>query len=405
MGGGLIPLEEARARLLAGVRATPPEHVPLAHALGRTLAVPIVARYDQPPAAMSAMDGYAVRLADWPGPWRVIAESAAGGASVPGIGAGEAARIFTGARVPDGADAVLIQEEAAREGDALRPTRPDPPPHKDNIRHRGFDFRAGAHAGILGGAVTPALIGLAAAMGHATLEVHARPRIAILSTGDELVAPGAVPGPGQIVESCAPMLAALIHPFAEPLPLGIAPDRADAIGAALDRARAAGADAIVTIGGASVGDHDLVRPSLLAAGGAIDFWRVAIRPGKPMLAGRIGDALVLGLPGNPASAFVTAHLFLLPLARALAGWTDPVPHLLPARLGAPLPASGNRRDHLRATLSWAEGGLWATPIARQDSSLLSVLAQSDALIVRAEHAPAAGVGEWTEVLDTRISRF
>ncbi len=402
MAGGLISLNEARSRLLGGVRPMPPEDVPLGAALGRTLAAPLVARFDQPPAAMSAMDGYAIRLADWPGPWRVSTQSAAGGAAVPAIGAREAARIFTGARLPDGADAVLIQEEAAREGEMLRPTRPDPPPRKDNIRHQGFDFAAGAQAGIVGEPISAALIGLAAAMGHATLYVHRRPRVAILSTGDELVAPGETPGPGQIIESCAPMLAALLAPVAQVVPLGIAPDNADAIAAALERAH--GCDAIVTIGGASVGDHDLVRPALIAAGGEIDFWRVAIRPGKPLMAGRLGGAIVLGLPGNPASAFVTAQLFLLPLARALAGFALPLPILTPAYLAEPLPANGNRRDHLRATLEWRDGALWATPMARQDSSLLTVLAQADALIVRGEDAPAAAPGDLTEVLDTRIRR-
>lgn len=402
MAGGLISLDKARARLLGGVRPTPPEDVPLGAALGRTLAAPIVARYDQPPAAMSAMDGYAIRLADWPGPWRVTAQSAAGGAAVPAIGAREAARIFTGARLPEGADVVLIQEEAAYEGDVLSPTRPDSPPRRDNIRHQGFDFAAEARAGIVGEPVSAALIGLAAAMGHAKLLVHRRPRIAILSTGDELVPPGETPGPGNIVESCAPMLAALLAPVAEAVPLGIAPDRAEAIVAALERAH--GCDAIVTIGGASVGDHDLVRPALIAAGGEIDFWRVAIRPGKPLMAGKLGEAIVLGLPGNPASAFVTAQLFLLPLARALAGFTSPLPLLTPARLAEPLSTNGSRRDHLRATLEWRGDALWATPIARQDSSLLTVLAQADALIVRGEDAPAAVRGDLTEVLDTRIRR-
>ena len=403
MAGGLIPLEEARARLFAGVRATGTETVPLADAHGRTLAAPIVAMHDQPPAAMSAMDGYAIARADWPGPWHVVGEAAAGGSAVAELGPGEAARIFTGARVPEGADAVLIQEEAARDGDMLRPTLPGPLPPRDHIRARGLDFAAGQAAGTVGAPITPALIGLAAAMGHATLRVHRRPRIAILSTGDELVPPGTAPAPGQIVESCAPMLAAMIAAVAEPVMLGIAQDRADAIAAALDRAR--GCECVVTIGGASVGDHDLVRPALLAAGGAVDFWRVAIRPGKPLMAGMLGDAVVLGLPGNPASAFVTALLFLLPLARVLAGQGDPLPPLLVARLGAALPANGNRRDHLRARVELRDGELWATPMARQDSSLLSVLAEADALIVRPEHAGATAAGERIQMLDTRFGRF
>ncbi len=403
MAGGLIDLDSARVRLLALARPTGCESVSLAQALGRTLAAPFHATRDQPPAAMSAMDGYAIARADWPGPWTVIGEAAAGGASVLAIGRGEAARIFTGARVPEGADAVLIQEDAARVGAHLSPLVPDPPPHKDHIRAQGLDFATGCAAGAPGHPIAPALIGLAAAMGHAALSVHRRPRIAILSTGDELVPAGTTPGPGQIVESCAPMLAAMIAPIADPVLLGIAADRAEAIAAAL--ARAQDCDAIVTIGGASVGDHDLVRPALLAAGGEIDFWRVAIRPGKPLMAGTLGHRVVLGLPGNPASAFVTGLLFLLPLARALGGRVDPLPEPLSARLAAPLPANGNRRDHLRATLTTRNGERWATASPRQDSSLLSVLAQADALIVRPEHAGAAAIGDAIEILDTRFSGF
>ncbi len=397
---GLIAFEEARARLLALARPTDVGEVPLSAAVGRTLARPLVAMRDQPPASMSAMDGYAIARADWPGPWRVVGEAAAGGAAVRALGAGEAARIFTGARLPEGADMVLIQEQAARDGDDLRPTITDPAPRGDNVRAAGRDFRSGASAGMPGAPIAPAFVGLAAAMGYAALFVHRRPRIAILSTGDELVPPGTLPGPGQIVESCAPMLAAMLAGVADAVPLGIARDTPGALAEAIARANAC--DALVTIGGASVGDRDLVRPALIAAGAEIDFWRVSIRPGKPLMAGRLGAMAVLGLPGNPASAFVTAHLFLLPLARALAGWAQPVIEPARARLGAAMPANGARRDHLRATLETRAGELWATPMPDQDSSLLSVLARADALLVREVDAPAAGIGTVTEVLDTRF---
>jgi len=397
---GLIALAEARARLLALARPTAVEDVPLSAAAGRTLARAIVATRDQPPAPMSAMDGYAIARADWPGPWRVVGEAAAGGAAVRALGAKEAARIFTGARLPEGADMVLIQEQAARDGDELSATIPDPAPRGDNVRAMGRDFRVEEAAGTPGTPIAPAFVGLAAAMGYAELAVHRRPRIAILSTGDELVPPGPPPGPGQIVESCAPMLAAMLAGIADTVPLGIARDTPGALAEAIARAR--GCDALVTIGGASVGDHDLVRPALTSAGAEIDFWKVAIRPGKPLMAGRLGAMAVLGLPGNPASAFVTAHLFLLPLARALAGWTRPVPEPMRARLGTALPANAARRDHLRATLELRDGEFLATPMGDQDSSLLSVLARADALIVREMDAPPAAAGDITEVLDTRF---
>lgn len=403
MAGGLITYEDALARLLALARPAGIEQVPLAAAVGRTLAASVVAARDQPPAPMSAMDGYAVRRADWPGPWRVVGEAAAGGGVVAALEPGEAARIFTGARVPAGADMVLIQEQAARDGEWLRPTVADPAPRGDNVREQGRDFREGAAAGTPGTPITAALIGLMAAMGAALLAVHRRPRVAILSTGDELVPPGTPPGPGQIVESIAPMLGALLAGVADGVPLGIARDSLPALGEAI--ARAHGCDALVTIGGASVGDHDLVRPALMAAGAEIDFWRVAIRPGKPLMAGMLGAMPVLGLPGNPASAFVGAHLFLLPLVRSLAGWSRPLAEPIFARLATPLPAIDARRDHPRARLERRAGELWAVPVADQDSSLLSVLAAADALLIRDIGAPAAEIGDVVEALDTRFGAF
>ena len=403
MDGGLIAFGDARARLLALARPLDSETVALAAAAGRVLAAPFVACHDQPPADVSAMDGYALAREGWPGPWRIVGEAAAGGALPPALAAGEAARIFTGARVPAGADAVLIQERATVADGWLRATFADVPPLSANIRARALDFAAGQAGGRVGVSIGPGTLGLAAAMGAGALSVHRRPRVAILSTGDELVPPGTAPAPGQIVESISPMLVAMLAGIADARALGIARDREDEIAARLADAR--DADILVTVGGASVGDHDRVRPALARAGGAVEFWRVAIRPGKPMMAGTLGQAVVLGLPGNPASAFVTALLFLLPLARAIGGWAEPVPPLVTARAGAPVRAGDARRDHLRATLDTRDGELWATPIARQDSSLVSVLAAADALIVRPVGASTVEQGDHVEVLDTRIGRF
>jgi molybdopterin molybdotransferase len=395
----MLSLADARARLLAMARPLPVESAPLAAAAGRPLAAPVFARRTQPAAPLSAMDGYAVRAAEAPGPWRVAFAQAAGAPPPPPLGAGEAARIFTGAIVPDGADAILIQEQAERDGDALRAHADATLAPGQHVRPAGLDFAHGAALLGVGEPLTPAAIGLAAAMGHAALPVRRIPRVALLATGDELVPPGdAPPAPGRIVEAVRPMLAALLRGRADVTDLGVAPDRAPAVAAAIARGR--DADVLVTIGGASVGDHDLVRPALEAAGGAIDAWKVAIRPGKPLVIGRLGDALVLGLPGNPASAYVTSLLFLLPLLRALAGHARPFPSETPARLAAPLPANGPRRDHLRAALAWRGTERWATPRLPDDSSVLSALAVSDALIVREPHAAPAPAGAEIFVLDT-----
>ncbi len=395
----MLPLEEAQARLLAMARPLPLETVPLAEAAGRPLGAAVHARRTQPAAALSAMDGYAVRAAEAPGPWRVAFAQPAGAPPPPPLTPGEAARIFTGAILPAGADAVLIQEEALREGDRLlaAPGAALAPGH--HVRPAGQDFRSGDPLLAPGEPLGPAAIGLAAAMGHGALPVRRRPRVALLATGDELVPAGEpLPHPGAIPDAARPMLAALLAGRAEVLDLGIAPDRADAVAAAIARAR--GADVLVTIGGASVGEHDLVRPALEAAGGTVEIWKVAIRPGKPLIIGRLEDAVVLGLPGNPASAFVTAQLFLLPLLRALAGHARPLPAPSPARLAEPLPANGARRDHLRARLDWRGCERWARPFPVQDSGMLWPLAMADALIVRAPGAPAAAPGDVVLVLDT-----
>jgi molybdopterin molybdotransferase len=347
---------------------------------------------------VSAMDGWAVRHAECPGPWRVVGESAAGGAPPAVLAPGTACRIFTGAAVPPGADCVAVQEEMATDGATVRLVGEGPAGPGANIRQAGQDFRAGQTLVAAGEVLTAARIGLAAAAGLGSVPVTRRARVAILATGNELVAPGTTPGPGQIISSNGVMLAALLSGLgAEASDHGIVPDEPEATERALRRAAEA-ADVVVTIGGASVGDHDHVRGAVLAAGGTLDFWRIAIRPGKPLLAGKIGEALVVGLPGNPVSAFVCAQLLLLPLIRHLMGASRPLPVVAHAVAAVPLPANGQRQDFPRAVLEDAEGLPRARPLARQDSSLLSVLSGADCLIVRPAFAPAVEAGSVVPVL-------
>jgi molybdopterin molybdotransferase len=386
MAGGLLPFDTALERLIALGAPLAAETVPLAAAAGRFLAADVVAQLTQPPADMSAMDGYALRFADLGGPLRIVGESAAGRPFAGAVQQGEAARIFTGALLPDGADTVAVQEDAVVEGGTVRFPADGPPRAGAHVRRGGRDFVRGALVSRAGAHLSARRIGLLAAAGHATAVVHRRPRLALLSTGDELVPAGGDPGPGQIISSNGPMLTALLAPYADVTDLGIVADRPAALADAI--ARSAGHDLMVTIGGASVGDHDLVKPALEAAGARLDFWRIALQPGKPLMAGRIGDAIVVGLPGNPVSAFVCARLFLLPLLRRMAG--NPAPHDCygTAQSAVDLPANGVRRQFLRAVL--ADGVV--TPAAAQDSSLLSVLADADVLLVRPEGAPALAAG-------------
>jgi molybdopterin molybdotransferase len=389
----LLPLDEAQRRLLALVRPVDPETVPLADAVGRWAGTDIHATRAQPVTDLSAMDGYAIRFADLPGPWRVVGEIAAGLSGGPAIGAQEAVRIFTGAPMPSGADTVLIQEYAARDGDTLSLAGDPPAATGANVRVAGSNFPAAATLVRRGERLRPARIALAALAGHGRLTVNRRIRVAILSTGDELVPPGAHVGDSQIHASNGVMLAAMLADLpCEISDPGLIPDREDALVDAFAAAR--DADIIVTSGGASVGDHDLVRPALIKAGATMDFWRVAMRPGKPLMAGRLGDCAVLGLPGNPVSAFVTATLFLKPLVAALAGAADPLPQSLHARLGAALPANGDRADFVRARMD--DGVL--NPLASRDSAALLELAGADALIVRPTHAPAAAAGDMVAFL-------
>ncbi|ACB25079.1 molybdopterin molybdotransferase [Methylobacterium sp. PvP062] len=406
---GLIPVAEALARVLASVAApVEAETVPLARAGGRTLAADVVASRTQPPFPASAMDGYAVRSADAAmvgATLRLIGTSAAGHGFPGRIGAGEAVRIFTGAPVPEGADAILIQEDAAAEAGAVRVLEPVEPARF--IRRAGLDFTAGQTLIPAGTSLDARRLALAAAAGHPRLPVRRRPRVAILATGDELVEPGATPGWDQIVASNSLALGALAaEAGADIVDLGIAGDDHDALADAFRRARAARADLLVTLGGASVGDHDLVQAALAKEGLELGFWRVALRPGKPLMHGRLGDMLVIGLPGNPVSSIVCGLLFVVPAIRALQG--DPragADRSEPATLGRDMPENDGRADYMRASLALEPGRLpVATAEQRQDSSMLAVLGRSEALLLRAPHAPAARAGDPCRIirLDRRL---
>ena len=387
----LLAVDDALTRLNALAPKIARETVALRAAAGRWAAADVVARRTQPARDLSAMDGYAVRFDDLGGPLRLIGESAAGHPFDHPIGAGETVRIFTGAALPPGADAVLIQEEAAREGDAVR-LAGDGPVRGGNIRRAGIDFAQDQTLIATGDRLTPARIALAASGGYGTLSVARRIRVAIVASGDELTLPGAPLSDRTLPESNGVMLAAMLADLpVDVVDLGILPDRLDTITEAF---RTVEADILVTTGGASVGDHDLIRPALAAAGGSIDFWRIALRPGKPMLAGKIGEMLVLGLPGNPVSAYVTAAIFLKPIIAAMSGARDPSPTAYPAILGAPLRANDRRQDYMRAVTR--DGRVYVAE--SQDSSLLATLAGADCMIVRAPFAPAADAGDSVEIL-------
>jgi len=390
----LMPVAEALHRVLADAKALPAETVPLDAALGRVLTEDVIALRTHPPAAVSAMDGYAVRGTDVvaaPVVLKVIGEVAAGHPFDGNVAPGQAARIFTGGLMPTGSDTVVIQEHTARAGDSVTVAKPTP--KNLNVRAQGIDFANNQILLHKGRRLTERDLMLAAAMNHSRLSVHRQPKVAVLGTGDELVPPGGKPGPGEIVYSNGFALTALARSEgADVYDLGIARDRVEDIVAAVRRAREWRADILVTSGGASVGEHDLVQRALTVEGLDLSFWRVALRPGRPMMHGRLGDMQVLGVPGNPVSSFVCAFLFLAPLIRRLAGRPDVEQVPETASLGCDLPANDERQDYLRATLAASADGLIATPLPNQDSSLMAPLAKADCLLIREPHAPPATAG-------------
>jgi molybdopterin molybdotransferase len=382
----MIPVDEALARIFAHCAPLPAETVPLAQAAGRALAAPVTAARDQPPFAAAAMDGYAVSGEVGPGAtFRVVGQSAAGRAWDGLLQQGEAVRIFTGAPVPPGATRVVIQEDVTRAADTI--TLSPNPDAATHIRPAGGDFRAGDRLSAPR-RLRPVDLALIASMGAGAVRVARRPVVALIATGDELVAPGEVPGPDQIAVSSVLALKALVEAEgAEARILPIARDDAAHLRAVLELAR--GADAVVTTGGVSVGEHDLVQPVARELGADLALWKVAVRPGKPLMAGRLFGSLFLGLPGNPVSSVVCAHLFLLPALRAMQGlgaWPAPTRS---AVLAAPVEANGPRAHYMRAVLE-PDGAIRVLP--RQDSSLMSVLAQADALLVRPPGDPARPAG-------------
>ena len=397
----LMSVADALAAILDGAAPLPEEMVALDAAYHRVLARDVAAKRTQPPQAMSAMDGYAVRASDAAqvnARLKVIGEVAAGRPFDRALGAGETARIFTGGVIPDGADAVVIQEDTVVDGNIITITEAASPGR--HVRPAGVDFREGDVLLKAGSRLSDRDLSLAASMNFPELPVRRRPKVALLATGDELVMPGSSPGPGQIVYSNGYSLRALARAEgAETIDLGVAADTLEATTAGIRRARDARADILVTTGGASVGDHDLVKTSLEAEGVKMAFWKIAMRPGKPMMHGRLGAMRVIGVPGNPVSSYVCTMLFVVPLIRALSGQSSIHQLRERALLGRDIGANDVREDYLRARLEERDDGtLIATPVNHQDSSLLANLAVSRALVIRAPFAPAAKAGEPCEIL-------
>ena len=390
----LISVEEALRQVLAHAERLPSEQVPLAQANGRVLAADLKALRTQPPADVSAMDGYAVRASDVataPVRLKVIGEVAAGRPFAQTVGAGQAARIFTGGLLPDGADTVVVQEQTSRDGDVVEIQKPSAPAR--HVRRKGLDFRAGETALPAGHHLHPRDLQLVAGMNYPVVPVYGAPKIVMFATGDELVPPGTEPGPGQIVYSNGFALAALARQEgAEVTDLGVVGDRLDETIAAVRKARDLKADILVTTGGASVGEYDFVQKAFAAEGMALSFWKIAMRPGRPLMHGRLDAMHVLGLPGNPVSSYVCAFLFLLPLIRAMTGRSDLSAPIESALLGCDLPANDEREDYLRATLTPGTDGDVATPFPVQDSSMMAPLSRADCLLIREAYAPAAKAG-------------
>lgn len=394
----LLPVADAIEKIGAAIAPLEAERIPLAEAGHRVLARDLAALRTQPPFDASAMDGYALRAEDAakvPAELKVIGEAPAGRAFAGKVGSGEAVRIFTGGPLPEGADTIVIQEDTERSGDTVRILEAAVP--GKHIRRAGLDFREGESVLKKGALLGPAALSLAAAANHTALDVYRRPRVAFFATGDELVPPGEEPGPSQIVASTGAGLAALIRRHGGvPLDLGIARDNRASL---LEKAQAAKeADMVVTLGGASVGEHDLVQDVLGEAGLDVAFWRIAMRPGKPLMFGALSGKPFLGLPGNPVSALVCAELFLSAALMRLQGRQAAHPRLLPARLAMPLKANDTRQDYIRAALEEEDGEWRAEPLSVQDSSMLCGLARAGCLIVRPPHAAAAETGALVNVL-------
>ncbi len=388
----MISVEEATARIVSAFKTVETENVTIAQAVNRVLAQEAVARFDQPPAAVSAMDGYAVRAgnaANVPAMLRVIGSSPAGHPFTGSVGIGEAVRIFTGGVVPNGADAIVIQESTESTGDGV--TVKESPKPGQHVRAAGLDFKNGDVLAPAGHRLTTRDVSLLAAADIANVIVRRKPRIAFVATGDELSRPGEPRKPGGIVASSGYGLSGLIERWGGiALDLGILPDNAQVIAGIAQHTK--GADLIVTLGGASVGDHDLVQSALGPQGFALDFWKIAMRPGKPLIFGRLDATPLLGLPGNPVSSLVCAILFLQPAIAAMLGASTTM-DLHTARLTVDLPANDGRQDYLRAQTQMREGDLWVEPFAVQDSSMLRTLAAANALVVRAPNASPAEIGD------------
>lgn len=397
----MISVDEALARILSAVETQPAEQVSLNEAVGRTLAHDIVSRRTQPPKPMSAMDGYAVRAEDLkavPTELKIVAEIPAGASYAGVIQSGQAARIFTGAPLPPGADTIVIQEDTERTGDTVKI---DVSPKKGAyVRPAGLDFSDGETLLTAGKVLNARDVGLAAAMNVPWIMVRRKPRIAILATGDEVVMPGDPVGPDQIVSSNALALSAAVTVLGgDPILLGIAADDREAL---KDMARGAdGADLLVTTGGASVGDHDLVQSVLGDSGLEVDFWKIAMRPGKPLIFGKMNQTLMLGLPGNPVSTIVCATIFLAPAVRTMLGQSGTSGNTtFQAELGIDVSENDRRQDYLRASMEIGpQGQRIVTPFPKQDSSMLRLLQQADCLVIREPHAPALPKGARVSCLE------
>jgi molybdopterin molybdotransferase len=394
----MLSVAEALAKVTGGVERVSAEQVALPEALGRVLASDVAARLTHPPVAVSAMDGYAVRaaaVADVPATLKQIGESAAGSGFAGSVGPGETVRIFTGAPLPDGADTIIIQEVTDADGETI--TIKESAKEGHFVRPAGLDFSKGEILLKAGRVLTARDLGLAASMNVPWLDVRRRPRIAYTATGDEVVMPGDPLRPDQIISSNSVALGAYIETLGgTPVNLGIARDSEDSLRQVFEGAR--GMDMLITMGGASVGDYDFVRKVLSAEGMDLGFYRVAMRPGKPLIFGHLGGVAVLGLPGNPVSAGVTSAIFLQAAMAKMLGLDDTVTAPT-ALLGRDLDVNDFRQDYLRATLTNdADGNLVATPFERQDSAMMARLAQADCLIVRPPEAPAASKGERIDII-------